>query len=155
FAAKTEDSNLAAGVPDEGLAQAEVAFGQPDPDQMLRQENIRWVHLNSAGYTRYERDDLRQAFQKRGATLTNSSSVYANPCAQHILAMMLSANRHLPNSISAQTNKSWEWRTLRFDVATLTGQTVLIVGYGAIARRLVELLKPFGAQVIATRRRPR
>ena len=35
------------------------------------------------------------------------------------------------------------------------GQTVLIVGYGAIGKRLAELLRPFNVRVIAFRRKPR
>jgi phosphoglycerate dehydrogenase-like enzyme len=37
----------------------------------------------------------------------------------------------------------------------LRGETVLLVGFGAIARRLAELLRPFGVNVVAFRRQPR
>ena len=37
----------------------------------------------------------------------------------------------------------------------LQDQRVVILGFGAIASRLVELLKPFGMEVIAMRRKPR
>ena len=40
-------------------ADADIAFGQPDPVEVMGSERLRWVHLNSAGYTRYDRDDLR------------------------------------------------------------------------------------------------
>ena len=37
----------------------------------------------------------------------------------------------------------------------LTGQNVLLLGFGAIGRRLAELLRPFGCNVAAYRRTPR
>jgi len=155
FSQKTEISNLTPGAPDPTLAQADIAFGQADPDQLLLLPNLKWLHLNTAGYTRYDRDDLRAAFKSRGAILTTSSTIYANPCAQHILAMMLAFNRKLAESLEAQRGRDWQWRSLRFQAKTLTGQTALIAGFGSIARRLVELLKPFDMTILATRRKPR
>jgi phosphoglycerate dehydrogenase-like enzyme len=36
----------------------------------------------------------------------------------------------------------------------LIGQTVLLLGYGAIARRLAEMLQPFRMKIVAVRRHP-
>src|SRR5688572_12499525 len=83
FARSLQSSNLAAGEPDPQLAEADVAFGQPNPDEILKLPRLKWVHLTSAGYERYDRIDLREAFKARGAILTNSSSVYDEPCAEH------------------------------------------------------------------------
>ena len=47
-------------------------------------------------YTRYDRDDLRSALRSRGVALTTSSHVYDEPCAQHLLTMMMSLARQLP-----------------------------------------------------------
>src|SRR5688572_14974300 len=74
-------SNLVAAKADPKLAEADVAFGQPDPDAILNLSKLKWVHLTSAGYDRYDRPDLRAAFGKRGAIVTNSSWVYEEPCA--------------------------------------------------------------------------
>src|SRR5437773_7893447 len=75
FASRTEDSNLAPGVADPALDHADIAFGQPDPQQLIAHPRIRCVHLNSAGYTRYDREDLRKAFAARGAAMSNSSGI--------------------------------------------------------------------------------
>jgi phosphoglycerate dehydrogenase-like enzyme len=145
-------SNLSKAAPDSRVAEADVAFGQPDPEQMITHSNIRWMHITSAGYTRYDRNDLRDAFQARGAAFTNSSSVYDEPCAQHVLAFMLSSARQLPASVAAQLDDhSWIYARLRPLTRVLKGDTVLILGYGAIAKRLVELLEPFGLKIIALR----
>jgi len=89
---------------------------------------------------------------KRGTILTNSSDVYAEPCAQHLLAMIASLARALPIALDAQRgDRSWRM-SLRPTLPLLNGQTVLLLGFGAIARRLVELLHPLEMNVMAVRR---
>ena len=48
-------SNLVAGAADPAMAEADVAFGQPDPAALLACPRLKWVHLTSAGYDRYDR----------------------------------------------------------------------------------------------------
>lgn len=149
-------SVLVAGAPDPALAEADVAFGQPHVDDCLRYPRLKWIEVSTAGYTRFDRDDLKEALQARGAALTNASSVFADSCAQHALAMMLSLGRQLPQSLHDQfTDHSWHYAERRYDSRRLTGQTVLMLGYGAIGRRLTELLAPFGMKLLALRRQRR
>jgi phosphoglycerate dehydrogenase-like enzyme len=149
-------SNLTAGGPSELLAEADVAFGQPDPDQVKSLANLRWVHLTSAGYTRYDRADMRVSLAARGAALTTSSSVYDEPCAQHLLAFMLAQARRLPASLADQLAlRSWDYERIRPTTRLLGHQTTLILGYGAIARRLIELLAPFHMNLMAVRQHVR
>ena len=61
FARSLQASNLDAGAADPQLADADVAFGQPNPDALLNLPKLKWVHLTSAGYERYDRADLRSA----------------------------------------------------------------------------------------------
>jgi phosphoglycerate dehydrogenase-like enzyme len=136
------------------LDEAAVAFGQPPPDALLASRSLRWVELNSAGYEKYDRPDVRDALAARHIVLTNASGVYADACAQHTLAMMLAAARGLPAALDAQRERRWTWNELRPRMRRLEGDTVLILGWGSIARRLVELLAPFGVRVTALRRRP-
>jgi len=137
-------------------ADADIAFGQPDPVEVMRSERLRWVHLNSAGYTRYDRDDLRTKFYKRGAVLTNSSNVYSEPAAQHLLAMMLTLARQLPHSFENQrSGHIWSFHDIRSRARLLNSQTVLLLGFGHIARRLSELLAPLGMNVVVVRQRVR
>jgi phosphoglycerate dehydrogenase-like enzyme len=144
---------LGAGGPSEGLSTAEVAFGQPDPAQLIASEHIRFVQITSAGYTRYDTQEFREAMQRRGVAFCNSSSVYADPCAQHLLAFMLSSARQIPAAVRAQAaGEGWIFDSLRPVCRILRGERVLIVGYGAIGKRLVELLAPFGVDTIAIRR---
>ena len=145
--------NLVAGGPDPLLAQADVAFGQPDPQQIIRLHNLRWIHLTTAGYTRYDTEAVRKALKARGAMLTNSSSVYNEPCAEHVLSMMLALARRLPQCwVDQTTSRAWNSAEHRIRCRLLVGQSVLLLGFGAIARRLVELLQPFRMELVAVRR---
>ena len=148
-------SNLVSAGPDPRLREADIALGQPDPQQVMELSRIRWVHVTSAGYTRYDRDDFKAALRARGAAFTNSSAVYQEPCAEHCLAMMLALARRLPQCvIDQQTTRPWKAAEHRIQSRLLAGQTAVILGYGAIARRLVELLRPLRMNVVCVRRQP-
>jgi len=134
------------------LQSADIAFGFPDAQAVCDSPKLRWVQLNAAGYTSFDRPIIKNALMVRGAIVTNSSDVYAEPCAQHLLAMITSLARGLPLALDAQRGgRSWRM-SLRPTLPLLNGQTVLLLGFGAIARRLVELLRPLEMNVIAVRR---
>ena len=155
LASSLSASNLVSAGPDARLRDADVALGQPDPRQVMEIPRLRWVQVTSAGYTRYDRDDFKAALRARGAAFTNSSAVYQEPCAEHCLAMMLSLARRLPQCVVDQrAARSWNAAEHRIQCRLLTGQTAVILGYGAIARRLVELLQPLRMSVICVRRKP-
>jgi phosphoglycerate dehydrogenase-like enzyme len=156
FSAKKEASVLVPGGSDPALDDADIAFGQPDPDSILKSPKLKWVHLTSAGYTRYDNDAFRSGAKKRGLIVTNSSGVFAEPCAQHLLAMMMSIARQLPQSMTNQlTDHAWPYFPCRSGSVLLNGQTALIVGYGAIGARLAELLAPLQMKITGIRRTPR
>jgi phosphoglycerate dehydrogenase-like enzyme len=142
------------GVPDATLAEADVAFGQPDPAQLLATPRLRWLHLSSAGYNPYERADVRGALAAQGARLTKSSLVYDEPCAEHVLALVLAHARRLPEAFAnASGPRAWPQHALRARASLLEGRAFALVGFGSIARRLAALLAPFGARVTGVRRR--
>jgi phosphoglycerate dehydrogenase-like enzyme len=156
-AARMPPGNAPLGEPEPSLAEAEVAFGQPEAEQCAGLPRLAWVQLTSAGYTTFDRAPVRAAFAARGARLATSSSVYDEPCAQHVLAFMLAEARQLPASLRDQTTTR-AWRTAAQRAASLLlgpAQSALLVGHGAIGRRLAALLGPFGVRITAVRRRVR
>jgi phosphoglycerate dehydrogenase-like enzyme len=155
FSTQLSASNLDKAAPDPALLEADIALGQPDPDFSLEAKRVRWIHLTTAGYTRYDTPEFRSAFGGRGAQLSTSSGVYDEPCAEHVLAFMLANARQLPASLDAQrTDRAWPYLARRAASRLLLGQRVVLLGFGAIGRRLAELLAPFGMKITAVRRRP-
>lgn len=154
FAEKRSASVLVAGPADAGFAGADVVFGQPDAAECLRSKRVKWVAVTSAGYGRYDTPEFLETFKARGSSFTTSSTVFAEPCAQHVLAMMLALGRQLLASHAEQLGgRQWKFFEHRAGSVLMNGQTVLLLGYGTIARRLTELLAPFGMKVYAVRRK--
>ena len=155
-ARRVVSSVLAKGEPDPAFLEAEIAFGQPDLADIERSERLRWVHLSSAGYTRYDTEAFRTLARSRGLRLTTSSHVYAQACAEHVFAFLLAQSRGLVPALRTRTpNGSPEWERLRAMPRSPSGQDILILGYGTIATHLIGLLQPFHARVSAHRRQPR
>jgi phosphoglycerate dehydrogenase-like enzyme len=147
---------LAVGKGDPTLAEADVAFGQPDAEQCMHCPRLKWIEVITAGYTRYDREDFCLALRARRGAFTNASSVFSEPCAQHALALMLALGRNIfPSYRDQLTDHAWRYEERRCDAQLLTGQTVLMLGFGAIGRRLAELLAPFSMQIYAVRRQTR
>lgn len=156
FPSRMADSVLGQSEAGPEIINADVAFGQPEAHSILEAQKLRWLHLSSAGYTRYDTPDFRNEMKVRGIMVTNSSSVYADACVEHFMAFLFAQSRQLlPNLKSSCNAGSQEWFSLRESAVPLRGQCVVILGFGAIARRMIEVLQPFGMEVIAVRRRPR
>jgi phosphoglycerate dehydrogenase-like enzyme len=155
-ATEVAGKNQCLGRHDPHLPQAHIAFGQPEPDQCAASEHLRWVHISSAGYTPFADHRTRAQLIARGIPVTTSSAIYDEPCAQHALAFMLAEARQLPRSTRDQhAGHAWSTAPTRAASFLLKGQTILLVGYGAIAKRLAELLAPFHVVVRGFRRHPR
>ena len=150
-------SSVLSVAPDDPLvAEADIILGQPSLSSIALAEKARWVHISSAGFTRYDTPEFRADMQGRGVVVTNSSHVYDQACAEHVFSFMLAQARALPASLASHAaNGVPEWFGLRESCRLLQGQSVLIYGFGAIAARLVKMLAPFEMAVTAVRREPR
>ena len=146
---------LAENSGDPQLASATIVFGQPGAEDILKSKSLRWLHVSSAGYTRYDRKDLFDHFLANKIAFTNSSSVFSEPCAEHALSVLLAQGRQLyPSYLDQLKNREWQQNERRAASSLLSEQTILIVGFGAIGQRLAEFLKPFGSTLFGFRRRP-
>jgi phosphoglycerate dehydrogenase-like enzyme len=67
---------------------------------------------------------------------------------------MLAQARQLPEAVRSQlAGNKWRYEALRPAMRVLSDEVVLVLGYGAIARRLIELLSPFRLKIVALRRK--
>ena len=102
--------------------------------------NISWVQLPQAG--------VERAFQAgvvdRQRRWTSAKGAYAEPVAEHALALILAGLRQLKVRARART-----WGEPAGE--SLFGQPVTVVGAGGIATVLMRLLEPFGAPVTVVR----
>src|SRR5580700_2880723 len=65
---------------DPQIGSATIVFGQPSAEDIVASKNLRWLHVSSAGYTRYDRKDVFDHFLADQIAFTNSSSVFSEPC---------------------------------------------------------------------------
>jgi phosphoglycerate dehydrogenase-like enzyme len=149
-------SVLTPAASDPMMLQSDIIFGQPGVESVLKSKRLRWLHITSAGFTRYDTPEFRAGAKARGLLVTNSSTVYTEACAEHVFAFMLAQARELPGAIGTRcASGSSAWLQLRGAASCLRHQEAVILGYGAIASRLVELLAPFRIKITALRRHPR
>ncbi len=142
--------------PDPLIYTADIALGQPDPEAIVKALHLKWIQVSSSSITRYDNPTIRTLMAERNVMVSNSASVYAEACAEHALAFMLAQSRQLPVALRTRVaGGEPEWHALRGSLVPLRGQTVLIIGYGAIGKRLTELLGPFDMKIIAYRRKAR
>ncbi|MHB1445654.1 MAG: D-isomer specific 2-hydroxyacid dehydrogenase family protein [Acidimicrobiales bacterium] len=104
--------------------------------------SIRWVQLPLAGVEGF----AGTGRFGDGRTWTCAKGVYADPVAEHALALALAGMRNVAASARAT---SWARPTGRL----LHGRDVCIVGGGGITEALLRLLGPFGTQNVVVRRR--
>jgi phosphoglycerate dehydrogenase-like enzyme len=105
--------------------------------------NARWVQLPFAGVERVAASGLFDPAR----TWTSAKGAYAEPVAEHALALALAGLRLLPERITA---RSWgpPGGTSLYD------QPVTILGGGGITARLLELLAPLRVTATVVRRHP-
>ncbi len=141
---------------DTAMETADILFGQPETKSIAKAKNLKWIHISSSGITRYDNSAFREQMALRNIMVSNSASVYSDACADHVLSFMLAQSRQLPPGlITRAAGGSDKWTALRSRSIPLRGQTVLIVGFGAIGARLVELLAPYNMTIKAFRRNAR
>jgi phosphoglycerate dehydrogenase-like enzyme len=108
---------------------------------------VRWVQMVSAGYSGITSHHLPDRL-----IVTNQGGVMAASVAEHALALILALNRALPAAFTAQASGRWAPDSLRPQLRTLEGATILIVGVGHVGGVLAKLLAPFGAHVVGVTR---
>ena len=156
FPQKPASSILTAAEPDPQFTSANVAFGQPDLRSIAEATQLKWIHVSSSGITRYDNPQFRAQMAQRKIAVSNSASVYNEACAVHVLGFLLAQARKLPLALKTRAaSGTKDWHALRGSCRTLRDETILILGYGTIGKRLAELLRPFGTKVVAVRRKPR
>jgi len=93
--------------------------------------------------------DLEEA-ARRGITVTHTLST-AETIAEHTMALMLAAARHIARLDRETRNGTWNVELPGFD---LKGKTLGLIGFGRIAQATLPLAKAFGMRVIVWTHNP-
>lgn len=131
------------------LDGADVFFGWPTDAIIQAGASLRWLHLLGAGADGFDTN----AVQQRGIVVTNSKGVAAPNIAEHVLALMFGFARALPMLARAQRDQVWT-KSQGLRLFELRGQTLGIIGLGAIGQALAEKAGALGMRVKGVRRNP-
>ncbi|MGH1482947.1 MAG: D-2-hydroxyacid dehydrogenase [Geminicoccales bacterium] len=122
-----------------------VVFGNPEPPVVTGNHALRWMQLESVGFGEYADLDLTRPDGM--VQITNLAGFFADPVAETALACILALGRGIDRLAVLQQRAEWVGDPLREDLRLLKGASVLLFGYGAINRRVAELLSPFGCRI--------
>jgi D-2-hydroxyacid dehydrogenase (NADP+) len=120
-------------------------------DAIQRSKKLKWAHLSSSGVAQLP---YFGAIRKTGAIITSSTGSNAEPVAQTGFAGLLMLARGFARYMRGQQRHEWlpmRGAELPHD---LRGQTVLLIGVGAIGRVFAGYARVFGLMVIGVRRSP-
>ncbi|MDB5901567.1 MAG: hypothetical protein JWM26_445 [Betaproteobacteria bacterium] len=120
-------------------------------DALVASTSCKWIHLTSSGVNA---TPFTVALDQRGATITTSTGSNAEPVAQTGFTGLLMLARGFPGYIQGQHKH--EWRPLRGAALPddLRGQSVVLIGVGAIGKIFAGYARAFGLKVIGVRRSP-
>lgn len=106
---------------------------------------VEWVQLPWAGVDAFA--EVLAPFAGHAKPLwTSAKGAYAQPVAEHALALTLGLLRVLPTRVRATS-----WSTIP-EGRSLYGLNVVVIGAGGIAIELLRLLAPFDTDVTVVRR---
>ena len=130
---------------EDAACDCEIVFGNPDAAVVAANSKLRWLQLESVGFGEYVGLDWTRPEGR--VAVTNLAGFFADPVAETALAGILALYRGIDELVRFQSERRWVGDPLRTRLRSLKGASVVLVGHGAINRRLAELLAPFGCSI--------
>ncbi len=125
---------------------------RPPSDIATISPRLRWLQYPGAGIdTLIDEGVLHPDV---GFAVTTVGAANAESVAEYVLGAMLIFARRWNEMLALQRERAWAsgraWHDLRG--VELRGQTLGIIGFGAIGRRVAQIGRAFGMRILATRR---
>ncbi len=108
--------------------------------------NVTWIHTGSAGFDWVQVPEV----EERQITITRSADVMSIPMAEFAMASMLAHAKNMFALRESQSRNAWEPPMH----SELGDKHLLVVGAGAIGKRVAPLAKAFGMKVTGIKRSP-
>jgi phosphoglycerate dehydrogenase-like enzyme len=137
-------------VPERAWAEAEILYTLRAFPKIEQAPRLRWIQLHTAGVDHAIKEPIIQA---QDVDVTTTSGIHAPIIAEYCLMGMLAFEFKLPTLLAHQAKAEWaENRHELFSPRGLRGQTLGIIGYGAIGRELARQADALGMIVLAVKR---
>jgi phosphoglycerate dehydrogenase-like enzyme len=115
-------------------------------EQLTHAKKLKWIHSTAAGVAQLMYPELRDS----GIVVTNPSGVFSPAMAEHTMGLLLALARNFPDSTRHQDCSHWGQQEI-WDkpqrLTELSGQVLLIVGFGSIGRELAKSARAFDMRV--------
>ena len=136
------------------VAGAEVLFGIPaeSPERLAwavrTSPRLRFVQATAAGAGQQVRRAELTAEELERVAISSASGVHAVPLAEWSIFGLLAFAKGLPRLRRDAVARAWA----HYPTSELRGQTLLVVGVGAIGLEVARLASAFGMRVIGVKR---
>jgi phosphoglycerate dehydrogenase-like enzyme len=136
------------------VAGAEVLFGIPaeSPERLAwavrTAPGLRFVQATSAGAGQQVRRAELTTDELERVAISSASGVHAVPLAEWSIFGLLAFAKGLPRLRRDAVERRWD----HYPTTELRGQTLLVVGVGAIGLEVARLASAFGMRVVGVKR---
>lgn len=141
---------------DEFLAQLQEAdvvcsYWIPDNWRELA-PRLRWLQCSGAGIDGLMPTGILN--KDSGVQVTTAAGIHATTISEYVFGSMLMFNRNWPEMVRLQERHVWPRSVNWYNLSgrELGEQTLGIIGLGSIGRRIAQLGRAFGMNILATRR---
>ena len=125
---------------------------QMNAENLSRADNLKYIGLFATGYNNV---DLRYT-KTHGIIVCNAGSYSTDAVAQHTFALILEHYNHVSQYDKFVKEGGWI-NTERFspfiNMEELSGKTIGIIAYGSIGKKVAQIAKAFGMNILAYSRR--
>ena len=122
----------------------DIVVGNITPEILVKAKNLKWVQLLSSGIDEY------MILDDTPIMVTTARGLHWKPIAEYLIfALLYFVRRH---DIFQRKKLKREWFRQPATISLLEGQRIGLVGFGGIAKTLVEYLRPFNADIVAVTR---
>ncbi len=111
------------------------------PSEFGLLQNVRMIQLLSAGA-----DSVPFSALPEGVVTAGNVGAYAEPMAEHVLAMALALSKNLLPKHHRLSKGDFDQKTLN---RMLRGSTCAILGFGGIGKAVARLMRSFGVRIHA------
>ena len=146
----------------EAATDAEAFFGKISPEILARARSLRWIQSPTASLEHY----LFPELVRHPVVLTNMRGIFSDVIADHVMGYVLCFARNLHVYVRQQTERRWSPRggederqsfavgagaqsSIDRHTIHLSGQTMGVIGFGAIGREIARRASAFGLRVLA------
>jgi phosphoglycerate dehydrogenase-like enzyme len=130
------------------LDEIDILIDGHPPTELLDGKKLKHIIVPFVGIE----PGLREALLERPHLKLHNSHYNDSFVAQHVLALLLACANRLVESDTTFRKGDWRQRYDRLDSLYLEGKTCLLLGYGAIGKKLLPMLEALGMNVSVLKR---